>query len=156
MNVYLIRHGESFPTGSDNLRPLSDKGKEDIQNLADFLSPLNIKVGNIYHSEKLRAKQTAAIIETAITSYASMQTYIELDPLNSIIPTVDLIKSSEKDLMFVGHMPFMGKLCSYLTAGDESIDIVNFKTGSIVCLEKLEGLWSIKWMLTPELFNVRY
>jgi phosphohistidine phosphatase SixA len=32
MKIYLVRHGESIAIGSDDERPLSEKGKSDIQN----------------------------------------------------------------------------------------------------------------------------
>lgn len=153
MKIYLVRHGESFSASSDDVRPLSEKGKADIQNLANFIAPLKISVSRILHSKKLRAQQTANILAASIHTSQSAEIRPELDPDFSIMTIIEEINAWQTDLMLVGHMPFMGKLVGKLIADDEYKNIVSFSAGSLLCLEKTEyQQWVINWMLVPELF----
>jgi phosphohistidine phosphatase len=150
MKLYLVRHGESVATGADDVRPLSEKGKEDIGYLANFIIPLNIQVARIVHSEKYRARQTAEILATSVSLAAMMEKSVDLDPLASIAPMLNQIDAWDGDSLLVGHMPFMGRLVSKLTSGDEDNNVVIFKPGNMVCLEQIEKRrWSICWMLSP-------
>ncbi|MCP4721915.1 MAG: hypothetical protein GY860_20840 [Desulfobacteraceae bacterium] len=58
------------------------------------------------------------------------------------------------DWMVVGHMPFMERLVSYLTTGDETMQVYQFQNSGIVCLDALNneaGDWFIKWTLNPNI-----
>jgi len=46
--------------------------------------------------------------------------------------------------MMVGHLPHMGKLAGHSLTGDESREVVTFRTVGIACLERDEnGRWTI-------------
>ncbi len=62
MLVYLVRHGEAVPDNVDPARPLSEKGRAEVEETAKQLLADGAKVDEIWHSGKLRAKQTAEII----------------------------------------------------------------------------------------------
>ena len=56
--------------------------------------------------------------------------------------------------MLVGHLPFLQKLASKLVNDNESFQVVGFKQGGVVCLERMEeDGWSVKWMMVPELLH---
>src|SRR5690349_8514045 len=105
MKLYLVRHGESVATGSDDERPLSAKGIKDIQSLASFIAPLKLRVSSIYQSPKLRAKQTAEIISSKMVVANGIETRIELDAMTPINEIYDEIIRLNEDIMLVGHMP---------------------------------------------------
>lgn len=152
MRVYLMRHGDSIAGVPDSARPLSTKGINDIQQLAQLIAPLKLHVATIFHSEKLRTQQTAEIIASSIQSDEPMQSRSELSPLHSIDPIYDEIFHWDKDILLVGHMPFMGKLIAKLVVGQEKRDIVSFAPGCLICLEQInKDFWMINWMLNPEL-----
>jgi len=153
MKVYLLQHGDSLSKDIHQERPLSEKGQKDIESLGRFLSSLNIQVACVWHSGKLRAKQTAE----KLTKVSSIQCHIEahngLEPSDEITSIVKELDQRTEDLMLVGHMPFFGKLVSQLIAHDESKPIVLFEPGSMVCLERVDTKdWHINWMLSPQLF----
>lgn len=154
MKIYIIRHGDSLSGIDDDLRPLSDLGKKDLQKLSQFLSRTDLNVDKILHSEKLRAKQTAEIIATGLKPNIVLESKHYLDPLADITPLIEEIGSTETNRMIVGHMPFLGKLVSYLLTKNEMEDIVAIKSGSILCLENISLThWVLRWMLIPELFD---
>jgi len=64
----------------------------------------------------------------------------------------DELAPNGRDVMIVGHLPFVSKLASLLLTGDESADTIAFQKGGIVCLERsAEDKWHVNWMVTPEL-----
>ncbi|RLD16037.1 MAG: phosphohistidine phosphatase SixA, partial [Caldiserica bacterium] len=60
MRIYLVQHAEAKPKEEDPERPLTEKGVLNAKKVAEFLKG-KIKPSCIYHSDKLRAKQTAKI-----------------------------------------------------------------------------------------------
>lgn len=153
MKLYLVRHGENETVGSDDERTLSTKGKEDIEHLSNFISQLKLQVSYVFQSPKLRVQQTAKILCSQMTIINEIETKVELEPLAPITDVIDELSVLNGDVMLVGHMPFMGKLVSQLVTGNENKNVVAFKAGSMLCLEKIEdNQWVIRWMLNPELF----
>lgn len=152
MKIYLARHGESVSYGLDDERSLTEKGEQDMEKLAVFIKPLQIKVNHILHSQKYRAQQTAEILSSGFLSSPDMECSQKLDPLAAVMPIVDQIHAWDQDCLLVGHMPFMGRLVSLLVTGDENYNIVNFKPGCMINLDQIEQTrWAICWMLNPEI-----
>jgi phosphohistidine phosphatase len=64
------------------------------------------------------------------------------------------ISGMADDLMIVGHMPFLGKLASMLLVGSESKNLVAFRQGGVVCLQRNDDqTWQVAWMVTPQLLE---
>lgn len=154
MKLYLVRHGEAAAYGSDQTRPLSEKGRDDIKKLAAFIASKAIGVEHFYHSEKQRALETAEILSTSISCPEPMMPRAELDPLAPVTDIAAEINQSEGDIVLVGHMPFLGALTGLLVAGDQHADAVMIMPGTMICLERQSARkWIIRWMLIPELFQ---
>lgn len=151
MKIYLVRHGESSTSlSNDNKRPLSKKGRSDIKSLGKFISNFNIQVDYLYHSNKLRAVETAKLLLPSIDVKQPIQIREELDPVAPIELILHELYVLEKDIILVGHMPFMGKLVAKLVTGNENLEIVAFKAGTMICLEQHEReRWVISWMHSP-------
>jgi len=48
-------------------------------------------------------------------------------------------------------LPHLSRLASYLLAGDETKEVIGFRMGGIVCLERDQRRrWTIRWMITPD------
>ena len=65
MKLYLVQHAEAVPAEDDPDRPLSDKGRTDVQRVASFLAR-SVRVGRIVHSPKMRARDTAVLLAQAL------------------------------------------------------------------------------------------
>jgi phosphohistidine phosphatase len=62
------------------------------------------------------------------------------------------ISKETKDLMIVGHLPFLEKLAALLLCGYENARLVLFRYGAIVRLgQKEDRGWAVCWILTPEM-----
>ncbi len=149
MRLYLIQHGLSLPEEKDPEKPLSPEGKEQTQKIAEFLKTKSLKVDSIWHSPKSRAIQTAEIISNSIFC-SEIRERNDLNPLDPVEKFPDEIKSLNKNLMIVGHLPFFQKLASLLLSGSETNQFISFKNSGVVCLEST-NIWKIVWMITPEL-----
>jgi phosphohistidine phosphatase len=150
MRVYLVQHGEAKKEEEDPLRPLSESGREDVQRVAKYAENLDIQANKIYHSGKLRAKQTAEILAEKL----NIEQVIEAEKLApNADPKVweDRLSGIDEEVILVGHLPHLSKLSGGLLCGDEEKETVAFRMGGIVCLERNgDGHWSVQWMITPE------
>ncbi|MFC1517394.1 phosphohistidine phosphatase SixA [Candidatus Margulisiibacteriota bacterium] len=145
MKLYLIQHGESENKDVNPDRPLTARGWEDIKKLSIRLAA--VKPAKTYHSGKLRAKQTAEIIARA----KPIEQRADMNPNDPIDPLVKEIHAVNLDQMIVGHLPFLSKLACYLLVGNPECNIINFKQGSCLCLERKDSKWSTSFMLTPDI-----
>lgn len=152
MILYLVRHAEAKSEDEDPLRSLSENGLQDIKKVASYVSRLNIRVDQIFHSGKLRAGQTAEVLAERLRPSKGISEADNLDPLDDPIIWAEHVKSITDDIILVGHLPHLGKLVSLLLCGDAERNFVTFKTAGMVCLKREDnGSWSLQWMLSPKL-----
>lgn len=149
MFLYLVQHAEAKPESEDPKRGLSEKGLMDIRRVSNFLSKLNIEVDEILHSDKLRAKQTAEVVAEALKVKVSQTD--GLAPLDDPYVWIERLKTVDKSLMLVGHLPHLSYLTSILLCGEKEKNIVSFRMAGVLCLRKHNHSWSINWMITPEI-----
>jgi phosphohistidine phosphatase len=152
MKLYLAQHAEACSKEINPQRPLTDQGRRDTERLAAMLKNAGIRVGRIIHSGKLRAKQTAEQLATALAPGLALETSGLLNPNDNPKAFDWQSESWDTDTLIVGHLPFMAKLVSHLLAEDENRLIAGFTPGSMVCLESHhDGHWQLNWMIRPEL-----
>jgi phosphohistidine phosphatase len=152
MRIYLTQHGLAVPKDVDPDRPLNEQGREDVRRLAELLDKAGIQVGQVLHSGKTRAEQTAKILAETLLSTGEPQAHAGLgpkDPLEKVSPEIAFWSV---DTLIVGHLPYLGRLASLLLASEPDRSLLVFQPGSMACLEKdAEGQWVLAWMLRPEL-----
>jgi len=153
VNIYLVQHGKPVPKEKDPEKPLSKRGRTEVENIAGFFKNAGIHVEAIYHSGKTRARQTAEIMNSKINPGEEPQRRGGLSPLEDVRAIAEEIKQEQKDFMIVGHLPHLEKLISVLIIGSDSSQVVRFQQGGVVCLRthEVEKNWSIAWMLVPEI-----
>lgn len=153
MKLYLVQHGEAVPEEIDKYKPLSSVGKDNVIKMATFLKEANIKPGEIWHSTKTRAKQTAEILFNKLKPVAGLKQREGLAPNDPPEIILEELIVRGEDLMIVGHLPFLQKLASLLVFGSSDKSLIGFKKGSIVCLERKDKGWGISFFLTPDLLR---
>jgi len=152
MKLYLVQHGKAASKETDPERSLTEDGRREVQKISKFVRPLNICVDYLWDSGKKRSVQTADILAEVIKIRDGHTTRKGLEPNDDVTPLKDELVSIQRDVMIVGHLPFLGKLASLLLSGRESFDTVAFRQGGILCLNRSEAdQWQIDWMVTPEL-----
>lgn len=143
MEVYLVQHGEAKYKEEDPERPLTEKGKQEVEKVAKHLAQKSMQVSEIRHSTKLRAKQTAEIFAKHLQAKISeMQGIAPMDD-----PKIAKQAIEQADaIMLVGHLPHLSNLVSLLVGSVA----VAFRKGGVVCMTKEEG-WQVKWIITPDI-----
>ena len=155
MRHFLVQHGDAVAKEIDPDRPLSERGRNDVRQVASFLGTAGVHVSTILHSGKARAEQTARLLAEFLRPVGVDMRVEQVSGIDPLDPTEGFARRIEEwaqDTMVVGHLPFMGKLASRLVTDDETVSTVSFKTGTIVCVERGEETgWSVSWMICPEL-----
>jgi phosphohistidine phosphatase len=148
MKLLLVQHGENVPDSVDPERPLSAKGRADVERLARDCGSVSGSVREILHSGKARARQTADILGTGLS--LPVHTRAGLDPLDPVKPFASECESWSDTRIVVGHLPFLERLAALLVADREDPPVVAFQRGGMVCLEKRgPSEWCILWTLFP-------
>lgn len=150
MDFYLVRHGEAKAGHEDPKRPLSERGRIAVKNVARAAAAKGIRVSEIFHSDKLRAKQTAEILAEFLSPSSGVREANGLSPEDDPEIAKAELAADDEPLMLVGHLPHLGRLASLLVSGDPERVAVNFQPAAMVCISRAGKAWEIKWTLTPD------
>jgi phosphohistidine phosphatase len=151
MKLYIVQHGISLSEEVDPEKSLSPEGEEQSRKIAEFLKEKSVQFDAIWHSPKKRAVQTAHILSETAAS-PEIQERKDLNPLDPVGPVRELIEPLKKNLMIVGHLPFLQKLVSFLLSEAEDNQFISIKNSGVICLEHTDS-WRILWAVTPGLLD---
>ena len=146
--LYLMQHGLAVDKKDNPERPLSQQGIEQTQAIATQMHNAKIKISAIFHSGKLRALQTAEIIASKL-GIDSISAADHLSPNDDVSLITNSLTIDQA--LYVGHLPYMEKLTSYLINGDQEQKIIKFQNSAIVCLHKNDNNYHIEWYTLPSL-----
>ncbi len=148
MHIYLVQHGVALPKDVDEQRPLSEFGRNEIHKVASVLKEKEINITKMCHSGKLRARETAEIFGGVL----GISDITEVSGMNPNDDAREFCNTLiERDVMYVGHLPQLQHVVSYLVANSEDADVLRFSNGGIVCIENSGNHSEILWYLTPNL-----
>jgi phosphohistidine phosphatase len=152
MALYLVQHGKCLSKEVDPRKSLSTEGIADVKRIAEVANGYKVQVSAVVHSGKLRARQTAEIFGEILQPEQGITAREGLNPLDDVVAFADII-DAQANAMFVGHLPFMERLTSYLLTGSTDKPIFKFQNGGIICLdmEADHPAWIIRWTLMPEI-----
>lgn len=159
MHLYISQHGDAVAKSEDADRPLSEKGRKDVNRLASFLARSRLPLTGVVHSGKLRAQQTALIYADVLgASRVVHECAYPIAPNNPVEPLYQALLDNsqiEDNVMIVGHLPYMNRLCSRLVTGEETANCVQFEPGCVIALEKEvnHASWVVQWALRPSLLG---
>lgn len=153
MRIYLVRHGKAAKEGYavDEERPLTKRGRKDVELIAARLAGAKIELTQIRHSGLVRARETAEIFQQQLIPPGGMIQVAGLlwdDPVDQVARELRL---EPEPVMLVGHNPFMERLAGALLTGDPNQTPIHFSTSSTVCFEYDMGVWTVRWALCPEI-----
>ena len=164
MNLYLVQHGKAFAKDADPDRSLTQEGRAEVEKIASFIEPLNLCVDCVWHSGKTRAVQTAEILARVLKADKGLVQRDGLGPNDNVGNLKNELDTLDRDVMIVGHLPFLSKLAAALITGDESAGVVAFKNAGVVCISRGlprrgdgtagdPNLWQLAWLINPELLT---
>lgn len=151
MRLYLMRHGEARVGANDAERTLSDAGQLQAQCVAAALGKAGVRVGQLFHSGKTRARQTAEYLAAQVFPEGQIEEIKGIRPDDPVEAFAETLAAWNTDTAVVGHLPFMGLLVGLLTTGNSYLPVAAFSTATVVCLEKVGvGRYQMIWMVNPE------
>lgn len=151
MRLYLVHHGVAVGPDVDIRRPLSAAGRQAVEVLAAAAAERGAKPVVVWHSGKLRAKQTAEAYWRACNALADFAATRDLQPDDPASWIRDRLRFEPRDIMLAGHYPHMPRLLSMLLGGADDV-AASFPQHGIVALRtEDEGeTWTEEWRLAPE------
>ena len=147
--LYLVHHGDAVGPEVDPLRPLSDRGRTEVEKLAQLASTRGVKPDVVWHSGKMRARQTAEAYWRLCNPLAAFSASRGLQPTDPTNWIIDAISGQAGSVMLAGHFPHLPRLLGRLLSGDAEGRPGDFPLNGIVALEEVEGKWVERWRLRP-------
>lgn len=97
---------------------------------------------------RAHAPRSAARLAPGVTP----ETLAGINPNDPVEPVAEQLRGWSEDTLVAGHQPFMSKLVAPLIAGRAEPPVVDYRPGSVACLERdARGGWVLAWMVRPEL-----
>lgn len=159
MNIYIVRHAIAVDEGTseyeqDSDRPLTDKGRKKMRQIAKGLHTLGVEFDLILSSPYVRARETAEILADVFKmkkKIAFSENLIPMADPELLLPEV-IEKYPVDSIALVGHEPHLSTLIAVLTAENTKLDITLKKGG--VCYLSADNLHhehraTLEWLLTP-------
>jgi len=159
MDIYIIRHAIAVDRGTpeyedDSQRPLTDKGKKKMRQIAQGLHTLGVDFDLILSSPYVRAKETAEILADVFKIKTDVAFSENLIPMGD--PDLLIAEMNEKytanSIALIGHEPFLTTLIGLLVSDNAGIDMTLKKGG--VCRLSADNLrhtrkTTLEWLITP-------
>ena len=158
MNLYLLRHAKAHPRSPkwrpDSKRPLTREGENIMFDVAKGIKALDVSFDAILTSPYARALRTAEILAEVYKSQKLFET-AHLAPDAAVKEILDELNENfgaAKEIVLVGHEPFLTRLISTLLTGQEGMTVEFKKAGFCkLTIEKVEfgKCACLNWLLTP-------
>jgi phosphohistidine phosphatase len=163
MDCVLLRHGIAVERdeweGPDADRPLTEKGKRRVSEVAVGLKWLDVQPTHVLSSPLIRAIETAKIAHSSLRVRSAVHIVDELlpDALPDRLLSILRDLPPESCVLCVGHEPQLGMAASVLLSGRATASFPLKKAGA--CLIELSiptkpGRGVLRWWLTPDQLRV--
>jgi len=146
LNLYLVHHGDAVGPDVDPQRPLSNIGRANVDRLASLAAKRAVKPAVVWHSGKLRAKQTAEAFWRACNALAEFSATRDLQPNDHPEWIRDRLVGETRDILIAGHFPHLPRLRGLLARDGVESD---FPLHGVVALASADegATWSEEWRL---------
>jgi phosphohistidine phosphatase len=143
--LYLVHHAQAADPGADPQRPLTPAGRTHADGLAARARDRGVRPQVIWHSGKLRARQTAEAFWRACNPLAELAAVPGLQPADPPHVIVDRVTGDTRDIVLVGHFPSLPKVLAALVGSLEGE--VSFPPHGLVALDGAGDGWTEAWRI---------
>ena len=145
MNLFLVHHGDAVGPEIDPRRPLSAVGQANVDRLATLAAARGARPSVVWHSGKLRARQTAEAFWRACNALAELSATRDLQPDDPPQWIQDRLRGETRDILIAGHFPHLPRLRALLSGGSED----DFPPHGVVALVTADSgeTWQEVWRL---------
>lgn len=151
MELYLAQHGKAKAKNEDPDRPLTREGRSETERVGRAAARGGLVLGAVWHSGKLRARETAGIFAQELVPDVGPVEKPWLGPNDDPREAIDAARETEGPVLLVGHLPYMSRLPSLLLTGDPESGVVDVRYSGIIALGEDEDGWTLRWYMRPEL-----
>lgn len=156
-----MRHGDAVDRmdpamKTDEMRPLTDQGKDEVAAMARVLAQLGVKPDAILTSPLVRARETAEIVAAELGG-GKPAVSDELAPDGALSGVLNDILNAgpPKQVLLSGHMPGVGRMVGYLTWASSEI-VVPMRTAAVCRVDlpdesPFPGTGDLRWLLPPRI-----
>jgi phosphohistidine phosphatase len=138
--IYLVHHADAVGPEVEPQRPLSPSGRAHAEALAQQAAARCVRPAAIWHSGKLRARQTAEPFHRLCNPLAEFSAIRGLQPEDPPMWVQDVLTGEARDVLLVGHLPSLPRLLTVLVRGDER-EPLSFPLHGLVALEAAGARW---------------
>lgn len=147
MHLYLVHCGEAAPPEIDSRRPLTPSGRAAVARLATEAAARGVKPAVVWHSGKLRARQTAEAFWRACNALAELSATKNLQPGDPPVWMRDRLLGETRDILIAGHVPHLPRLYTLLVTGGEDA-LLDFPPHGLVALATIDGTaWTVEFTI---------
>ena len=148
MRLYLVHHGEAVGPEVDPRRPLSASGREHVERAARDAAALGARPEAVWHSGKLRARQTAETFWRTCNALAEFTATRDLQPDDPPAWIRDRLRGESRDVMIAGHFPHLPRLLELLAVEPDQAG--RFPLHGVVAVETLDDgeTWREMWRVS--------
>jgi phosphohistidine phosphatase len=145
--LYLVHHGDAVGPDVDARRPLSPAGVAGVERIAAQAAAKGARPQVVWHSGKLRAKQTAEAVWRACNALAQFSASRDLQPDDPPHWFRDRLRGESRDIAIAGHFPHLPRLLALLVSGGEAG--TDFPPHGVVALETHDDgeTWHEVWRI---------
>jgi phosphohistidine phosphatase len=138
-----VHHGDAIGPEVDPRRPLSVSGREQVERLATAAAVRGARPAVVWHSGKLRARQTAEAFWRLCNALAEFSATRDLQPEDAPAWIATRLRDETRDVLIAGHYPHLPGLLSLLTGSHA------FPKNGVVALERKSDSkeWTEIWRL---------
>jgi phosphohistidine phosphatase len=117
LKLFLVHHAEAVGPEVDTRRPLSTRGEAQAAHAADEAAASGARPDVVWHSGKLRARQTAQAFWRACNALAEFKASPDLQPDDPPSRIHDRLRGETRDILIAGHFPHLPRLLELLLPG---------------------------------------
>ena len=111
MQLFLVHHGDAVGPEVDPRRPLSPVGRASVDRVAALAAARGARPLVVWHSGKLRARQTAEAFWRACNALAEFSATKDLQPDDPPTWIRDRLRGESRDILIAGHFFDLPQLC---------------------------------------------
>jgi phosphohistidine phosphatase len=147
--IYLMRHADAVSDEENPARPLSRKGREQVERVCQSLARVpGFRPSQVWHSPLARSRETAELLAKDLGLQAPLVLVKGISPDDDPTAIASVLDAAEMDVALVGHEPHLGVLASLLVHGPERSGVFYpFAKASVLALSRRGKRWQSEWLI---------
>ena len=146
VRLFLVHHGDAVGPDVDPRRPLSPRGQEEVARAAAEAAARGARPLIVWHSGKLRARQTAEAFWRSCNALAEFSATRDLQPDDPPLWIRGRLRGEPRDTLIAGHFPHLSRLLTLLLTGREDSPVAFPLHGVVALITEDEGeTWAEMW-----------